>query len=161
MNVHDQHELFHYENGIEAFVDYLNEEKDVLHSVVSFEGEQNGIELDFAFQFNDAYSENILSFVNNVRTKDGGTHEVGAKTALTRAFNDYARKTGILKEKDKNLEGTDIREGLSAIISVRIPEEMLQFEGQTKSKLGTSEARSAVDTIVSEHLLIFLKKIRY
>ncbi len=155
---HDQHELFHYENGIEAFVAYLNEEKDVLHSVVSFEGEQNGIELDFAFQFNDAYSENILSFVNNVRTKDGGTHEVGAKTALTRAFNDYARKTGMLKEKEKNLEGTDIREGLSAIISVRIPEELLQFEGQTKSKLGSSEARSAVDTIVSEHLAYFFEE---
>ena len=155
---HDQHELFHYENGIEAFVTYLNEEKDTLHSVVSFEGEQNGIELDFAFQFNDAYSENILSFVNNVRTKDGGTHEVGAKTALTRAFNDYARKTGMLKEKDKNLEGTDIREGLSAIISVRIPEELLQFEGQTKSKLGTSEARSAVDAIVSEHLAYFFEE---
>ena len=155
---HDQHELFHYENGIEAFVAYLNEEKDMLHSVVSFEGMQHGIELDFAFQFNDGYSENILSFVNNVRTKDGGTHEVGAKTALTRAFNEYARKTGMLKEKDKNLEGTDIREGLSAIISVRIPEELLQFEGQTKSKLGTSEARSAVDAIVSEHLAYFFEE---
>ena len=155
---HDQHEVFHYENGIEAFVTYLNEEKDTLHSVVSLEGIQNGIELDFAFQFNDGYSENILSFVNNVRTKDGGTHEVGAKTALTRAFNDYARKTGMLKEKDKNLEGTDIREGLSAIISVRIPEELLQFEGQTKSKLGTSEARSAVDAIVSEHLAYFFEE---
>lgn len=151
-------ELFSYENGIEAFVQYLNEEKDTLHSVISFEGTQHGIELDFAFQFNDGYSENILSFVNNVRTKDGGTHEVGAKTALTRAFNDYARKTGMLKEKDKNLEGTDVREGLSAIISVRIPEELLQFEGQTKSKLGTSEARSAVDAIVSEHLAYFFEE---
>ncbi|RID82858.1 DNA topoisomerase IV subunit B [Peribacillus asahii] len=155
---HDQQELFHYENGIEAFVTYLNEEKDSLHTVVSFDGKQNGIELDFAFQFNDGYSENILSFVNNVRTKDGGTHEIGAKTAMTRAFNDYARKTGLLKEKDKNLEGTDIREGLSAIISVRIPEELLQFEGQTKSKLGTSEARSAVDAIVSEHLAYFFEE---
>lgn len=96
--------------------------------------------------------------MNNVRTKDGGTHEAGAKTALTRVVNDYARKTGLLKEKDKNLEGTDIREGLSAIISVRIPEELLQFEGQTKGKLGTSEARSAVDTIVSEHLSYFLEE---
>lgn len=155
---HDQQELFYYENGIEAFVAYLNEEKDTLHPVVSFEGMQHGIELDFAFQFNDGYSENILSFVNNVRTKDGGTHEVGTKTALTRAFNDYARKTGMLKEKDKNLEGTDIREGLSAIISVRIPEELLQFEGQTKGKLGTSEARSAVDAIVSEHLAYFFEE---
>ncbi|USK61510.1 DNA topoisomerase IV subunit B [Peribacillus asahii] len=153
-----QQELFHYENGIEAFVTYLNEEKDALHTVVSFDGKQHGMELDFAFQFNDGYSENILSFVNNVRTKDGGTHEIGAKTAMTRAFNDYARKAGLLKEKDKNLEGTDIREGLSAIISVRIPEELLQFEGQTKSKLGTSEARSAVDAIVSEHLAYFFEE---
>ncbi|MFF2455681.1 DNA topoisomerase IV subunit B [Peribacillus simplex] len=154
----DQNEIFHYENGIEAFVDYLNEEKETLHSVVSLEGEQNGIEVELAFQFNDGYSENILSFVNNVRTKDGGTHEIGAKTAMTRAFNDYARKMGLLKEKDKNLEGTDIREGLSSIISVRIPEELLQFEGQTKSKLGTSEARSAVDSIVSEHLAYFFEE---
>lgn len=154
----DLHEVFHYENGIEAFVKYLNEEKDVLHPVVSFEGIQNHIEVEFAFQFNDGYSENILSFVNNVRTKDGGTHEVGAKTALTRSFNDYARKVGLLKEKDKNLEGSDIREGLSAIISVRIPEELLQFEGQTKGKLGTSEARSAVDAVCSEHLSYFLEE---
>lgn len=154
----DVREVFHYETGIQAFVEYLNEEKDSLHPVVSFEGENSGIEVDFAFQFNDGYSENILSFVNNVRTKDGGTHEVGAKTAMTRAFNDYARKAGLLKEKDKNLDGADIREGLSAIISVRIPEELLQFEGQTKGKLGTSEARSAVDSVVSEHLSYFLEE---
>ncbi|MCC3357363.1 DNA topoisomerase IV subunit B [Bacillus sp. REN16] len=151
-------EVYHYENGLEAFVQYLNEEKDVLHPVVSFEGIQNRIEVDFAFEFNDGYSENILSFVNNVRTKDGGTHEVGSKTALTRAFNEYARKTGQLKEKDKNLDGSDIREGLTAIVSVRIPEELLQFEGQTKGKLGTSEARSAVDSVVSENLAYFLEE---
>ena len=150
--------MFHYESGIEAFVTYLNEEKDSLHNVVSFEGAQNGIEIDFAFQFNDGYSETILSFVNNVRTKDGGTHEAGAKTAMTRIFNEYARKVNLLKEKDKNLDGSDIREGLSAIISVRIPEELLQFEGQTKGKLGTSEARSAVDSVVSEHLAYFLEE---
>ncbi|MCY8980864.1 DNA topoisomerase IV subunit B [Bacillus halotolerans] len=155
-----QREVFYYENGIEAFVAYLNEEKDALSEVVSFEGEHHSIEVDFAFQFNDGYSENILSFVNNVRTKDGGTHESGAKTAMTRAFNEYARKVALLKEKDKNLEGTDIREGLSAIISVRIPEELLQFEGQTKGKLGTSEARSAVDAIVSEQLAYFLEENR-
>ncbi|XPD22325.1 DNA topoisomerase IV subunit B [Bacillus haimaensis] len=154
----DVKEVFHYESGIEAFVTYLNEEKDALHNVVSFEGAQNGIEVDFAFQFNDGYSETILSFVNNVRTKDGGTHESGAKTAMTRIFNEYARKVSLLKEKDKNLDGSDIREGLSAIISVRIPEELLQFEGQTKGKLGTSEARSAVDSIVSEHLAYFLEE---
>ena len=154
----DVRDLFHYETGIQAFVEYLNEEKDTLHPVVSFEGSNSGIEVDFAFQFNDGYSENILSFVNNVRTKDGGTHEVGAKTAMTRAFNEYARKVSLLKEKDKNLDGADIREGLSAIISVRIPEELLQFEGQTKGKLGTSEARSAVDAMVSEHLSYFLEE---
>ncbi|WP_163071100.1 DNA topoisomerase IV subunit B [Priestia flexa] len=155
---HNQHEVFHYETGIEAFVTYLNEEKDTLHPVVSFEGFQNNIEVEFAFQFNDGYSETILSFVNNVRTKDGGTHESGAKTAMTRAFNEYARKVNLLKEKDKNLEGTDIREGLGAIVSVRIPEELLQFEGQTKGKLGTSEARSSVDAVVSEKLAYFLEE---
>lgn len=155
---HNQHEVFHYETGIEAFVTYLNEEKDTLHPVVSFEGFQNSIEVEFAFQFNDGYSETILSFVNNVRTKDGGTHESGAKTAMTRAFNEYARKVNLLKEKDKNLEGTDIREGLGAIVSVRIPEELLQFEGQTKGKLGTSEARSSVDAVVSEKLAYFLEE---
>ncbi|WP_198508104.1 DNA topoisomerase IV subunit B [Bacillus sp. FJAT-42315] len=155
---HGAEEIFHYENGIEEFVKYLNEEKDTLHPVASFAGEQSGIEVEFAFQFNDGFSENILSFVNNVRTKDGGTHEAGARTAMTRMFNEYARKVSLLKEKDKNLEGTDIREGLSAIISVRIPEELLQFEGQTKGKLGTSEARSAVDQVVSAQLSYFLEE---
>lgn len=150
--------VFHYENGIEAFVEYLNEEKDSLHPVVSLEGESNGIEVEYAFQFNDGYSENVLSFVNNVRTKDGGTHEAGAKTAMTRMFNEYARKVSLLKEKDKNLDGSDIREGLSAIVSVRVPEDLLQFEGQTKGKLGTSEARSAVDAVVSEHLAYFFEE---
>ncbi|MEE6449346.1 DNA topoisomerase IV subunit B [Gottfriedia acidiceleris] len=155
---HDAFEEFYYENGIEAFVSYLNEEKEALHPVVFFEGLQNKIEVEFSFQFNDGYSETMLSFVNNVRTKDGGTHEVGAKTALTRAFNEYARKVSLLKEKDKNLDGADIREGLAAIVSVRIPEELLQFEGQTKGKLGTSEARSAVDSVVSDQLAYFLEE---
>lgn len=155
---HDTFEEFYYENGIEAFVSYLNEEKEALHPVVFFEGLQNKIEVEFSFQFNDGYSETMLSFVNNVRTKDGGTHEVGAKTALTRAFNEYARKVNLLKEKDKNLDGADIREGLAAIVSVRIPEELLQFEGQTKGKLGTSEARSAVDSVVSDQLAYFLEE---
>lgn len=154
----NQKETYCYESGLQAFVAYLNEEKDTLHPVVSFEGEQNGIEVEFAFQFNDGYSENLLSFVNNVRTKDGGTHESGTKTATTRAFNDYARKAGFLKEKDKNLDGTDIREGFTGVISVRIPEDKLQFEGQTKSKLGTSEARSAVDAVISEQLAYFLNE---
>lgn len=154
----DVKDVFHFETGIQAFVEYLNEEKDVLHPVVSFEGDNSQIEVEFAFQFNDGYSENVLSFVNNVRTKDGGTHEAGAKTAMTRVFNEYARKVGLLKDKDKNLEGADIREGLAGIVSVRIPEELLQFEGQTKGKLGTSEARSAVDSVVSEHLSYFLEE---
>ncbi|MFJ7839008.1 DNA topoisomerase IV subunit B [Lysinibacillus sphaericus] len=151
-------DVFFYENGIEAFVAYLNEEKDVLHPVKYVEGEQDDIEVEFAFQFNDGYSETILSFVNNVRTRDGGTHETGAKAALTRVFNEYARKIGLLKDKDKNLEGTDIREGLAAIVSVRIPEHLLQFEGQTKGKLGTSEARSVVDSVVSEQILYVLEE---
>jgi topoisomerase-4 subunit B len=155
---YEQHDVYHYESGIEAFVQYLNEEKDALHQVISMEGVANDIEVEFAFQFNDAYSETVLSFVNNVRTKDGGTHEAGAKSAMTRVFNEYARKVNLLKEKDKNLEGSDIREGLAAIVSVRIPEDILQFEGQTKGKLGTSEARSSVDSVVSEKLLYFLEE---
>ncbi len=151
----DKQEVFYYEDGIKSFVSYLNEGKDTLHEVVYFEGESQEIEVDFAFQYSGSYSENILSFVNNVRTKDGGTHETGAKAVLTRIFNDYARRNGLLKEKDKNLEGADIREGLAAIISVRIPENLLQFEGQTKAKLGTPEARSAVDNVIAEKLNFF------
>ncbi|API94036.1 DNA topoisomerase 4 subunit B [Virgibacillus pantothenticus] len=155
---HDQTEKYQFPDGLKAFVDYLNEEKDTLHSVVAFEGEQQGIEVDFAFQFNDGFAESMLSFVNHVRTKDGGTHESGARTAITRTFNDYAKRTGLLKEKDKNLEGTDIREGFTAIVSVRVPEQKLQFEGQTKGKLGTPEARSVVDAVVSEKLTFFLEE---
>ncbi|WP_186577351.1 DNA topoisomerase IV subunit B [Aquibacillus kalidii] len=154
----NQSESYKYPDGLESFVTYLNEEKDALHPVVSFEGEQQEIEVDFAFQFNDGYAESMLSFVNNVRTKDGGTHESGARSAITRSFNDHARKINVLKEKDKNLEGNDIREGFTAIVSVRIPEAKLQFEGQTKGKLGTSEARSAVDGVVSENLSYFLEE---
>nr|WP_039813476.1 DNA topoisomerase IV subunit B [Jeotgalibacillus malaysiensis] len=154
----DQKELFKFDTGIQAFVSYLNEEKDTLHPVVAFEGVQSDIEVEFAFQFNDGFSETILSFVNNVRTKDGGTHEAGAKTAVTRVFNEYARKVSLLKDKDKNLEGSDIREGFASIISIRVPEQILQFEGQTKGKLGTSEARSAVDAVVAGKLLYFLEE---
>src|SRR5690625_2069644 len=157
LNEHDgTEESYEYPYGIKSFVDYLNEDKDTLHEVVSFDGTQEDFEVEFSFQFNDGYSENMLSFVNHVRTEDGGTHEVGARTAITRTLNDYARRNDFLKEKDKNLEGSDIREGLTAIISVRIPEEKLQFEGQTKGRLGTSEARSIVDSIVSEQLNYFL-----
>ena len=147
---------FCYEEGIRNFIQYLNEEKDNLSSIVDFNSTIDGVETEFAFQYNDGYSETILSFVNNVRTKDGGTHEVGMKTALTKAFNEYARKVGLLKEKDKNLEGSDVREGLTAIVSLRVPEEILQFEGQTKDKLGTPAARSIVDNTIFEQLGIFL-----
>ena len=149
-------ETFHYEEGIRDFIQYLNEEKDTLSPVVDFDSTVDGVETEFAFQYNDGYSETILSFVNNVRTKDGGTHEVGMKSALTKEFNEYARKVGLLKDKDKNLEGSDVREGLTAIISLRIPEEILQFEGQTKDKLGTPAARGIVDNTISEQLGFFL-----
>lgn len=154
----EQKEVFQYPDGLKSFIDYLNEEKDLLHPVAFFEGESNGIQVEFAFQFNDGYAETMLSFVNHVRTKDGGTHEFGARSAITRTINEYARRTSILKEKDKNLEGTDVREGLTAIVSVRIPEDLLQFEGQTKGKLGTTEARSAVDQVVSEQLAYFFEE---
>ena len=156
----DKTETFLFNDGIKSFVGFLNEGKDVLHDVVYFEGEAQGIEVNFAFQYSGAYTENILSFVNNVRTRDGGTHETGAKAVLTRIFNDFARRNALLKEKEKNLEGADIREGLSAIVSVRIPEHLLQFEGQTKSKLGTMEARSAVDSVIAEKLVFFFEENR-
>ncbi len=152
----DQSEVFHYEEGIKEFVAYLNEDKDTLTPIAYFNGENNLIEVEFSFQYNDGYSENILSFVNNVRTKDGGTHESSMKTAFTKTFNDYARKVNLLKEKEKNLEGSDFREGLAAIISVRIPENLLQFEGQTKSKLGTAQARGAVEAVIGEQLSFYL-----
>ncbi len=155
---YDEKEQFEYPDGLVSFVHYLNEDKDSLHEVVSFSGEQDGIEVDFAFQFNDGYAENMLSFVNHVRTKDGGTHESGARSAITRTFNEHARRIDLLKEKDKNLDGSDVREGLMAVVSVRIPEQLLQFEGQTKGRLGTSEARSAVDAIISEQLSYFLQE---
>lgn len=148
----EQEQVFQYENGIDDFVTYLNEGKDTLGKILSFSGKQDGVEVEVAAQYNDGYSENILSFVNNVRTPDGGTHEAGFRSAWTKSFNDYARKVGLLKAKDKNLEGSDVREGLTAVISVRIPEQILQFEGQTKDKLGTPEARKIVDAIVSEQL---------
>ncbi|NCU18554.1 DNA topoisomerase IV subunit B [Bacillus sp. P1(2020)] len=154
----DKSEVFQYDTGLEAFIEYLNEDKEAIHPVVSFEGKQNDIEIEFAFQFHDGYSENMLSFVNNVRTNDGGTHESGAKSAMTKAFNEYARQMNLLKEKDKNLDGADVREGLSAIISVRIPENILQFEGQTKGKLGTNEARTAVESVVMEQLSFYLQE---
>lgn len=151
-------EEFQFDTGIQAFVEYLNEDKETLHSVVSFEGQAQDIEVDFSFQFTDGYTENMLSFVNNVRTRDGGTHESGARSAFTRVLNEHARKLQLLKDKDKNLDGSDIREGLTAVVSIRIPEHLLQFEGQTKSKLGTPEARSAVDQYITDRLTYFLEE---
>lgn len=154
----DYEEIFHFEQGLVDFISYLNEEKDTLGEVAGFSGEVEGFELDVAMQYNDGYSETILSFANNVRTSGGGTHEIAMKTAITKAFNDYGRKVGLLKEKDKNLEGSDVREGLTAVISIRVPEEYLQFEGQTKEKLGTPKARPLVEAFVLEKLTAFLNE---
>ena len=147
-----------YENGLEAFVEYLNEGKNVLHKTVLFEGVKDKIEVEIAMQYTDSYQENIVSFVNNVKTVDGGSHEVGFKTALTRVFNDYAKNNGFIKGKEKAFEGSDVREGLTAIISLKVPEALLQFEGQTKGKLGTPQARTTVDAIVTEKLQFFLEE---
>lgn len=149
---------FLYEKGLEEFVNYLNEDKNVLHKVITFEGVKDKIEVDIAMQYTDTYNENIVSFVNNVKTIDGGSHEVGFKTALTRAFNDYAKNNGYIKGKDKAFEGSDVREGLTAVLSLKIPEALLQFEGQTKGKLGTPTARTAVEAVVSEKLQFFLEE---
>lgn len=150
----EHHDEFLYDDGIKSFVSYLNEDKDTMGDVFYFSGKQDGIEVEFSGQYNDGYSENFVSFVNNVRTADGGTHEAGARSGFTKAFNDYAKKQGLLK--GKGLEGSDYREGLSAVLSVKIPEELLEFEGQTKGKLGTPQARSVVDTIVYEQLSYYL-----
>jgi len=149
-------EEFHYENGVQDFVEYLNEDKETLTPVIYIEGQDQEFQVQVALQYNDGFSDNILSFVNNVRTKDGGSHETGLKSAITKVMNDYARKTNLLKEKDKNLEGSDYREGLSAVLSILVPEQHLQFEGQTKDKLGSPLARPVVDGIVSEKLTYFM-----
>ena len=151
-------ETFHYEDGLKAFLEYLHEDRTVLHDPVVFTGMANDIEVQCAFQYTDDYQESMVSFVNLVRTKDGGTHEMGFRSAFTKAFNDYARKLGLLKEKDKNFEGSDVREGLTSIVSVSIPENLLQFEGQTKGKLGTAEAKSAVESLVGDKLSFYLEE---
>ncbi|WP_396136462.1 DNA topoisomerase (ATP-hydrolyzing) subunit B [Clostridium sp. SHJSY1] len=150
-------EVFHYEGGIKSFVTYLNRNKEALHKdPIYVEGLKDGISVEVSLQYNDGYNENIFSFANNIDTIEGGTHLVGFKTALTRVLNDYAKKFGHLKENDKNLSGDDIREGLTAVISVKIGEP--QFEGQTKTKLGNSEVRGIVDSIVGESVGIFLEE---
>lgn len=148
-------ETFLYENGISEYVTFMDASKRPLHPVAYFEGSYEGIEVEVAMQFIDNYSETIVSFVNNVRTVDGGTHETGFKSALTRAFNDYAKKFNLLK-KDIALEGTDIRAGMTAVVSVRITENLLEFEGQTKGKLGTPLAKIAVDNVLYDKLSYYL-----
>ncbi len=149
-------EAFYYEGGIKEYVEYLNRHKDPLYEdIIYCEGQKGDVYVEVAFQHNDSYSDNCYSFVNNITTPEGGTHLAGFKNALTKTFNDYARGQKLLKENDPNLSGDDIREGLTAIISIKIPEP--QFEGQTKQKLGNSEARGAVDNIVTEQLTIFLE----
>ena len=148
---------FHYEGGIKEFVSYLNKSKEPLYqNILYFEGVKNNVYVEVAFQHNDSYNESVYTFVNNINTPEGGTHLVGFRNAVTKTFNDYARSNKLLKESEPNLSGEDIREGLTAIISVKIEDP--QFEGQTKQKLGTSEARSAVDGIVSEQLTYFLEQ---
>ena len=159
-NKKNETETYLYEDGLIAFLGYLHEDRNVLMNPVKFSGEANGIQVEAAFQYTDDYQENTYSFVNLVRTGDGGTHEAGFKGAFTKAINDYARKYGLLKAKDKNLEGGDVREGLTTILSVSVPEELLQFEGQTKSKLGTPQAKTAVEAVVSEKLSFWLEENR-
>lgn len=159
-NKKNETEKYLYEDGLTAFLEYLHEDRNVLMNPVKFSGEANGIQVEAAFQYTDDYQENTYSFVNLVRTGDGGTHEAGFKGAFTKAINDYARKYGLLKAKDKNLEGGDVREGLTTILSVSVPEGLLQFEGQTKSKLGTPQAKTAVEAVVSEKLSFWLEENR-
>ena len=153
----EQEKIFHYEGGIKEYVAYLNKHKSPLYGEIIYcEGEKDGVFVEVALQHNDSYTENTYSFVNNITTPEGGTHLAGFKNALTKTFNDYARKNKLLKDNEVNLSGDDLREGLTAIISVKLGEP--QFEGQTKQKLGNSEARGAVDSIVSEKLTIFLEQ---
>lgn len=153
----EKEEVFHYEGGIKSFVSYLNRNKVALHEEpIYIEGIKDNVSVEVALQYNDGYTENIFSFANNIDTIEGGTHLVGFKTALTRAFNDYAKKFGHIKENDKNFTGDDIREGLTAVVSVKIEEP--QFEGQTKTKLGNSEVRGIVDSIVGECISTFLEE---
>jgi topoisomerase-4 subunit B len=162
IHLHDKRsqleETFHYEEGILAFVKSLNEGKESYHAPIYFESTSELIEVEVAMQFTKGYFDTLLSFVNNVRTKDGGTHETGFKVGLTKIVNDHARRLGLLKEKEANLDGVDIREGLTVVLSIRIPETLLQFEGQTKGKLGTPEARSAIENVIVDKLRYVLEE---
>lgn len=161
----NQKETFVYNDGIKEYVEYLNEDKKTINDtyLIMDKYKVNSdliIEVDFAVQFTQTYNEKIISFVNNVRTNDGGTHEVGLKLGITKATNDFARKYNFLKERDINLDGSDIREGMTAVVSLRIPEQILEFEGQTKGKLGTPDARTATDTIVYNNFITYLEENR-
>ena len=149
---------YHYDQGLISFVEYINEDKAPLHKVISFDTTKQKIEVNIAMQYTDSYQENILSFVNIVKTTDGGSHEVAFKTGITKAFNDYAKSNNLFKAKDGTLDGADVREGLTAVISLKIPEELLQFEGQTKGKLGTPEARSVTESVTYESLKFYLEE---
>lgn len=150
--------VYQYEDGLKAFIEEVNQDHTPMHDPISFRGESNQIIVEGCFQYTDEYQENIFSFTNMVRTRDGGSHETGAKQAFTKVFNEYARKNGSLKEKDKGFDGNDVREGLTLVINLTIPEDYLQFEGQTKEKLGTPEAKPATETVVSENLRYFLEE---
>ncbi|AFH62139.1 DNA topoisomerase IV subunit B [Paenibacillus caseinilyticus] len=152
----DKEEMFQYEGGAAQFVQFLNEEKAVLHDVIHFTAEKDDIEVEVALQYNDGYTETLASFVNSIPTRGGGTHETGFKTAYTRVMNEYARKTGMLKEKEKNLDGQDLREGMMAVINIKMGE--VEFVGQTKDQLGSASARSAVDSVVSDKMSVFLEE---
>ncbi|MFB6363411.1 DNA topoisomerase IV subunit B [Paenibacillus elgii] len=152
----DKQEEFQYEGGASQFVQFLNEEKAVLHDVIHFVAEKDEIEVEVAMQYNDGYTETLVSFVNSIPTRGGGTHETGFKTAYTRVMNDYARKNGMLKEKEKNLDGQDLREGMMAVINIKMGE--VEFVGQTKDQLGSASARSAVDSVVSDKMAVFLEE---
>lgn len=149
-------ETFHYSGGAREFVAFLNDDKTTLHEPIHFTGEKDDIEVEIAIQFNDGYTETIISFVNSIPTRGGGTHETGFKSGFTRAMNEYARKTGMLKEKDKNLEGVELREGMMAVVNVKMSD--VEFVGQTKDQLGSAEARGVVETVVYEQMAVFLEE---
>ncbi len=152
----DKSETYHYEGGISEFVMYLNKNREALHDPIYMRDSRDGMEVEIAIQYNDSFNSNLYSFANNIHTHEGGTHESGFKSALTRVINDYARKNNLLKENEGNLTGDDVREGITAIISVKISEP--QFEGQTKTKLGNSEARTITESLFAEHFLVFLNE---
>ncbi|MEG1538033.1 MAG: ATP-binding protein, partial [Clostridiales bacterium] len=152
----DSSQRFQYSGGVEDFIKYINRNKDVIHPVIYYEGEKEKVQVELALQYTESYTENIFSYVNNIHTQEGGTHEAGLKTALTRIVNDYARRMNVLKDNNPNLSGEDIREGITVVISVKVEEP--QFEGQTKTKLGNTEVRSIVDAMVCEGVGNYLEE---